>query len=314
MNIGIDLGGSHIGAALLDSAGKIINKASVPNNIRRAPQDVINDMVELCNEIIKENKLSVKDIKSVGVSCPGSINNADGIAIYVNTLNFINVPIREEFQKKLDVPFYLENDANCAALAEHYFGSAKGTSSSVTVTLGTGVGGGIIINGKLFNGFNLAGSEMGHMVIAFGGQQCSCGRRGCWEAYSSATALIRQTVWVLEGNISSSIYNMSGGDYIKINAKMIFDAAKQNDVVAEEIIEDYLKILAEGIANVINIIMPEVFVIGGGISAQGDYLLNPIKDLVNKKLYGKHRIPQTEIKIAQLGNDAGLIGAAMLGR
>ena len=207
----------------------------------------------------------------------------------------------------------MDNDAHCAALAESAAGAEKGTNSSVTITLGTGVGSGIIIDGKVYSGFNFAGGEIGHTVIVVDGEPCGCGRKGCWESYASATALIRQTKQAAKENPESAINKLVDGDMNKVDAKTAFDAAKLGDKTGEMVVKQYIRYIAEGIINVINIFMPEVLVIGGGVCKEGDYLLNPLKEIVKEGVYSKEEIPQTEIKIAQMGNAAGIVGAAMLG-
>lgn len=314
MFIGIDLGGSHIAAGLVNSEGKILSKAVAQSHVRRSYQDIVKDMVDLCHEVVNDADVKIEDVHSIGLGCPGTCDDERGMIVYSNNFNYYNVPIRAEFQKYINKPVHLENDANCAALAESLFGAAKGATSSVTITLGTGLGGGIVIDGKVFSGFNFAGSELGHSVIVVDGEQCTCGRRGCWEAYASASALIRQAVRVVNENVNSLILDMAGGDVSKIDAKVVFEASKEGDRVAQELVSNYIRYLAEGVANIINIIMPEVFVIGGGVAKQGDYLLNPLKELVANKVYVRGDTPQTELKIAELETDAGIIGAAMLGR
>ncbi|AUG58889.1 MAG TPA: glucokinase [Ruminiclostridium sp.] len=311
--VGIDLGGTNIAAGLVDLDGNIIYKDSVPTQRQRQYQEIIKDMAMLAKEVIEKSNVPMEKVKSIGVGSPGTPDCKNGIIVYNNNLNFRNVPIREEMQKYLDLPVYVDNDANCAALAESAAGAAKGTKTSVTITLGTGIGSGIIIDGKVYSGFNFAGGEIGHTVIVVDGEQCTCGRKGCWEAYASATALIRQTKRAAVENPESAINKLVDGDLDKIDAKTAFDAAKLGDETGEAVVKQYIKYIAEGVINVINIFMPEVLVIGGGVCKEGDYLLNPLKEMVKAGVYSKEEIPQTQIKTAQLGNDAGIVGAAMLG-
>jgi glucokinase len=311
--VGIDLGGTNIAAGLVDLDGNIIYKDSVPTQRERQYQEIIKDMAMLAKEVIEKSNVPMEKVKSIGVGSPGTPDCKNGIIVYNNNLNFRNVPIREEMQKYLDLPVYVDNDANCAALAESAAGAAKGTKTSVTITLGTGIGSGIIIDGKVYSGFNFAGGEIGHTVIVVDGEQCTCGRKGCWEAYASATALIRQTKRAAVENPESAINKLVDGDLDKIDAKTAFDAAKLGDETGEAVVKQYIKYIAEGVINVINIFMPEVLVIGGGVCKEGDYLLNPLKEMVKAGVYSKEEIPQTQIKTAQLGNDAGIVGAAMLG-
>ena len=231
--------------------------------------------------------------------------------MYNNNLNFRNVPIRSEIQKYINLPVFLDNDANCAALAESVQGAAKDAETSVTITLGTGIGGGIIIGGKIYSGFNFAGGELGHTVIVVDGEQCTCGRKGCWEAYASATALIRQTKKAAGDNPESHINKLVEGEVSKIDAKTAFDAAKQGDQVANMVVKQYIKYISEGLINIINIFMPEILVIGGGMQ-RGGISLKPLRDQVDQGVYSTEDIPRTKIRTAEMGNDAGIIGAAML--
>ncbi|NLI57341.1 MAG: ROK family glucokinase [Clostridium sp.] len=311
--VGIDLGGTNIAAGLVNMDGNIVYKDSVPTQRERPYQEIIKDMAMLTKKVIEESKVPMEEVKSIGVGSPGTPDCKNGIIVYNNNLNFRNVPIREEMQKYINLPVYVDNDANCAALAESAAGAAKGTSTSVTITLGTGIGSGIIIDGKVYSGFNFAGGEIGHTVIVVDGEQCTCGRKGCWEAYAAATALIRQTKCAAKENPESIINKLVDGDLDKVDAKTAFDAAKLGDKTGEAVVKQYIRYIAEGVINVINIFMPEVLVIGGGVCKEGDYLLNPLKEIVSAGVYSREEIPQTQIKTAQLGNDAGIVGAAMLG-
>ncbi len=309
--IGIDLGGTKIAAGLVNENGEIIIRDSVPTYRERGYQEIIKDMAMLTQKIIKDSGKELNEIKGIGIGSPGTPDHKEGILVYANNLNFYNVPIRAEMQKYINLPIYLENDANCAALAESVAGSAKGVEHSITITLGTGIGGGVVINHKIYSGFNYAASELGHMVIVYDGELCTCGRKGCWESYASATGLIRQTKEAAVKNSQSLINKLINGDLSKINAKTAFDAAKQNDETGKQVVEQYIKYLAAGLINVINIFEPEILVIGGGVCNEGEYLLKPLRRLVKEGIYCKG-IPETEIKVAQMGNEAGIVGAAML--
>jgi len=314
MYIGVDIGGSHISAGLIDQDGKIIRKLSCSNNVKNKYEQFIKNTADLCQELLKEEGMDICQIDSLGIGIPGSADNENGTVTSISNIKMKDAPIRQQLKKNFDIPIYIENDANCAAFGEFLCGAAKGTRVSVTITIGTGIGVGIIINDKIFGGFNSAASEQGHNVIVVGGERCNCGRKGCWEAYSSANALIRETKKLLdmEGEfINSKIHEVVKGDYSKINGKIVFDAAREGDVLANEVVHQYVMYLSEGLANVINAIMPEVLVIAGGLSQQGDYLLNMLTNRVNNYIYTK-RNPRTELRIAKLGVDAGIIGAGML--
>ncbi len=311
--IGIDLGGTKIAAGLVDENGAIIHKDSVPTRREREYGDIIKDMAMISLKVVKEAGHNINEVKSIGVGSPGTPNSRDGILVYNCNLGFRNVHIRAEMQKYIDLPVFLENDANCAALAESVAGAAKDVNDSITITLGTGIGGGIIINKKIYSGFNNAASEIGHMVIVSGGVQCTCGRKGCWEAYASATALIRQTRAIAEKYPDSKINSLTGNDLSGIDAKTAFDAAKLGDEAGKKVVEQYIEYVAEGITNAINSFSPEVVVIGGGVCKEGEYLLKPLREKVNLDIYCKD-VPQTRLRVAEMGNDAGIIGAAMLGK
>lgn len=312
-NIGIDLGGTNIAVGLVDENGKIILKDSVPTLRERSYEEIIKDMAMLTLKVIRDAGVDPKDVGCIGVGSPGIPNNKEGTIVRNYNLNFHNTPVRSEMRKYIDLPVYIENDANCAALAESVAGAAKGVEHSVAITLGTGVGGGLVINGKIFSGFNYAASEIGHMVIVIDGAQCTCGRKGCWEAYSSATALIRQTREAAQKHPESAVNQLANGDLSAINAKTAFDAMRQGDEVGKQLVNEYIKYLAEGLTNVINTFQPEIIVLGGGVSKEGDYLLMPLQTMINERTFSLE-VPQTQIKVAQMGNDAGIVGAAMLGR
>ncbi len=311
--VGIDLGGTNIAAGLVDENGKVLHKDSVPTLREREYPEIIKDMAMLSLKVIKDAGLEVKDVKSIGIGSPGTPNKKEGILIYANNLKFRNVPMRAEMQKYIDLPVIIDNDANCAALAESVSGAARDANHSITITLGTGLGGGIVIDKKIYSGFNYAGGELGHIVIVSGGEPCTCGRKGCWEMYASATGLIEQTRRAAKQNPDSLINKLVDGDLSRIDAKTAFDAAKQGDETGQKVVDQYIVYLAEGITNIINIFTPEVLVIGGGVSKEGEYLLKPLREIVARDVYGKD-VPQTSIRVAQLGNDAGIVGAAMLGR
>lgn len=313
MYIGIDLGGTNIAVGIVDKKGNILHKDSVSTRASRHYSEIIRDMAELSLKIVADAKVHIEDIESVGIGSPGTPDNDRGLLVYSNNINFYNAPIRQEMQRYINLPVYIDNDANCAALAEAIAGGAKDVNDSITITLGTGIGSGIIINKKIYSGFNFAGGELGHTVIQINGEPCTCGRKGCWESYASATALIRQTKEAAKENPESLLYKMINGDMDKVGGKTAFDAAKAGDPIGQKVVDNYISYLAIGITNVINIFQPEVLLIGGGICKEGDYLLNPLREQVAREVYSRD-VAQTQIKTAQLGNDAGIIGAAMLGK
>ncbi len=312
--IGIDLGGTNIKVGIVNENGEILIKDSVLTYRNRSFQEIIKDMAMLAQKLIKSADIDLKEVKCIGVGTPGTSNDEKGILGYSNNFNFRDVLMRDEIQKYINLPVYLENDANCAALAESVSGAARGTENSVSITIGTGIGSGVIIGGKIFSGFNHAASEMGHTLIKADGLLCTCGRHGCWEMYASATALIEQTKDMALMNPDSLINELVCDNIENIGARTPFIAAKQGDKTAIKVIENYIGYLAEGVVNVINAFQPEILTIGGGVSNEGDDILEPMKKIVYQRVYSRGDIMQTKIKISGLGNDAGIIGAAMIGK
>ncbi|TCT15370.1 glucokinase /transcriptional regulator [Natranaerovirga pectinivora] len=309
--IGIDLGGTNIAIAITKE-GKILIKKSIPTFNKRDYKDIVKDMGDTSLALINEVGLSKDEIQSVGIGSTGLCDSNSGTIIYSSNLNFNNAPIREAFQKYLNVPVYIENDANVAAFGEYHYGAGKKYKDLVAITLGTGVGGGIILDGRLITGSFNGGGEIGHMVIEAKGEQCSCGRKGCWEAYSSATALIRDTKKAALQFPHSMINKLVENDLNKINGKTPFDAAELGDEIGKKVIKQYIEYLSIGMANIINIFQPEVIVISGGISNQRDKLIEPLKERISKKIYGGIKYFKTDIRVAELGDEAGVLGASIL--
>ena len=308
MYIGIDLGGTNIAVGVVTDAGEILAQDSVPTLAEREYPEIVKDMAMLCERVAKEAGCTMQDIKAIGIGCPGSIDRKNGIVSYANNLKMDHTPLAAELQKYFDLPVQVENDANAAAFGE-YMINGEGVDHFIFITLGTGVGGGIIINKEIYSGFNGAGGELGHFTLVFDGEPCTCGNAGCWEAYASVTALIRQTKAAMEKNPDSLIHSIVAQQG-KVNGRTAFDAAKQGDKAAQEVVDTYVSYVAAGVMSMINIFQPEKFVIGGGISKEGDRLLKPIIDFVNQYGYNKY-LEKTEIKVATLFNDAGIIGAAL---
>ena len=310
--IGVDLGGTNIVVGLVDEDGKILKSISRPTVKERGVEPIFDDIFSMCNEIVNEFKLDKTSLKGIGIGIPGTIDDKNGVIVYSNNIKIDNFNVREYAKGKIDYEIKMANDADCAALGEVVAGSAKGCSDAIVVTLGTGVGGGIIINGQIFPGFYPGGAEVGHQIIEVNGRQCSCGNKGCFEAYSSASALILAAKKKAEENKDSLLYKLVEGDMEKMNAKIPFDADQAGDKAGHEVIEEYLDYLSIGILNLINVFKPEAILLGGGVCKQGENLTTPLKERLAKMVYAGDL--KTEIKIASLGNDAGLIGAAMLNR
>lgn len=311
--VGIDLGGTNIVAGVVDEDYNIIAKASTKTNCPRPEKEIADDMARMALQAVKNAELTIDDIEWIGVGTPGIANSATGIIEYSNNLGFKNTPMVKYIQETIDKPVFIENDANAAAYGEYVAGAAKGAKNAVCITLGTGVGGGIIIDGKIYAGSNFAGAEIGHTVIEVDGPQCSCGRKGCFEVFSSATGLIRMSKEAMAEH-PESIMNKMADEKGKVTARTSFDAMRAGDAAAKEVVDKYIKYLAAGITNTINIFQPDILCIGGGVCNEGDPLLLPVKALVKEEVYTRNSEKNTEIVIAKLGNDAGIIGAAFLGR
>ena len=310
--VGIDLGGTNIVSGVVDENYKIIATGKLKTNMPRPAEEIADDMAKTVYMAVENAGLKMDDIEFIGIGSPGAINPVDGIVTYANNLNFDNVPLCELVRARVPKDVYIENDANAAALGEAVAGSAKGTSDSIMITLGTGVGGGIIIDGKVYSGFNYAAAELGHMMIVANGNPCSCGLNGCWEAYSSATALIKSTREAMERNPDTVMWEMCENNLANVNGRTAFNAMRQGDMVAAEVIDMYIEYLAVGIINIINIFCPEVLSIGGGISNEKDRLLDMLLPRIGMRIYSSNSPRRTLIKIAELGNEAGIIGAAAL--
>lgn len=310
--VGVDLGGTNIVAGVVNDKMEIIGKGKLKTACPRPAEDIINDLAKAVFMAVEDAGVTIEEVASIGIGSPGSINKAEGVIEYANNLGFDNVPVRKILQGFFKQDIYIENDANCAALGEAKAGAGNGVDNFVAITLGTGVGSGIIVNGQIVNGFNDAGGEMGHSVIVFGGEPCTCGRHGCWEAYSSATALIRQTKAAMRYNSDSVMWEMVDHDLDKVNGRTAFDAMRKGDRTAVGVVDTYLHYLSCGITNAINIFQPEILCIGGGISHEGESLLTELRKYIALDRYSIHAERQTQIRTAMLGNDAGVIGAALL--
>ena len=310
--VGIDLGGTNIVAGVVDEEYNIVAKASTKTNCPRPAKEIADDMAKMAIQAVENANLTMEQIEWIGIGTPGIANSETGIIEYSNNLGFKDTPMVEYIRETIDKPVFIENDANAAAYGEFVAGAAKGAKNAVCITLGTGVGGGIIIDGKIYSGSNFAGAEIGHTVIEVDGVQCSCGRKGCFEAYSSATGLIRMTNEVIAEHPDSLMAEMAKTS--KVTARTSFDAMRDGDKYAKALVDKYIKYLAAGITNTINIFQPDVLCIGGGVCNEGDALLLPVKAIVMEEVYTRNSPKNTEIVIAKLGNDAGIIGAAFLGR
>lgn len=310
-HLGIDIGGTNIACGIVSEECEIIARSKVRTNSPRPYDEILADIIRAGELACEEAGITPAQLDSIGMGCPGTCNQDTGVVEYSNNLGFKNAPLRPDVEKHFCVRTYLGNDADAAAFGEYCAGSAKGADSAVVITLGTGVGSGIIINGKIYSGSNFAGGEIGHTVIVVDGRPCTCGRNGCFESYSSATGLVTTTREYAAKNPDSLMARLIKQEG-RVSARTAYQAMKQGDPVGLEVTEQYVKYLAVGITNVINIFQPDILCIGGGVCNEGDTLLVPLKKAVAEQVYTRNSAKNTEIVICSLGNDAGIIGAAML--
>ena len=307
--IGVDLGGTGIKAGVVNERGEILSKGSTPTMKERPYQAIIRDIAALCEDVAKQANVAMADVAAIGVGVPGICDPKTGIIPFCTNLGWHEVPFVAEMGKYLPNRVVVDNDATVAGYAESIAGVSKGTKSSVFITLGTGVGGGIVINGKPYSGVHGIGSEIGHMIIKMDGEPCTCGNKGCFERYASATAIIREAKRAVEKHPESAILARCGGDAEKINAKIVIDCAKEGDETAKAVFDRYIDSLSSACASIYNLLDPEVIAIGGGVCGAGEFLFAPLREKTTGKCFYK---THGKLVPAELGNDAGMIGAAML--
>lgn len=310
--IGIDLGGTNIKAGIMDESYKILIKDSVPTGSERGFEAIVKDMAALVLDLLKRESILEKDVIGVGIGSPGSIDSTTGTVTYSNNLDWNDAPLAQELMKYLPFKVKVSNDANCATLGEVKAGAAKNVENVVLLTLGTGVGGGVVSDGKILEGGHAGGMELGHTMLLRGGAACTCGRKGCIEAYASATALIRQTKEAAKDHPESKIYEVCGNDLNKVNGKTAFLAAKMDDETGKKVVENYIGYLGDSIVDFINIFRPDVVLLSGGICNEGKNLTDPVNEFVSKNCYATDNNYVPRVETAILGNDAGMIGAAAL--
>ena len=309
--IGIDLGGTTMTAGLVNESYEIVGKITWATRLPRPAEDLEKALADLCRAVAKENNVSFDEVSYVGIGTPGIVNFMTGFVGYNTNFNYYDWNLGPDMEKLLGCKVYVENDANAAAFGEYIVGGAKGYRDAVIVTLGTGIGSGIILGGKILRGFNFAAGEIGHTVIVKDGRACNCGRHGCWERYASARALSEDTREAMKNAPDSMMWKIAG-DLEHVNAKTAFDAMAAGDALAKQVVDTWLEYVGCGVANVVNSFQPEVVCIGGGVSNQGETLLAPVRAYVEKETHNitTGRVP--EIRACVLRNDAGVIGAAAL--
>jgi glucokinase len=310
--IGIDVGGTHIAGGVVDENRKLLLKQSMPVGAGRPFGVMVKEMADAAKALALEAGLAEDQINSVGIGVPSTIDPLTGYVVFANNLNWRNLDLTGEFRKNWKIPVYLENDADCAAVAEAAEGPAR-DKNVLMITLGTGFGGGFILNGKIFKGGDNSGFEPGHSTLVYDGVPCTCGNRGCVEAYASVTALIRQTKEKMRNCPESLMWKTCGGNTEAVDGHTAFDAAKSGDSAAQEVVDSYIDYTASSIANLVTLFRPELIIIGGGLSNEGDALLKPLQALAGSRVYTPDILGMPPVIKARLGNDAGIIGAALLG-
>lgn len=311
--IGIDLGGTNTVSGVVNDQYKIVGVGKVKTKTKATSDEIINGMVESVHLAVKDAGITLDQIEWIGVGTPGIANFDTGYVEYSCNLAFDHTPVADILEEKLGKKTFIANDADAAAYGEFVAGAARGTKDAIAVTLGTGVGGGVIINGKIRNGFNHAGGELGHMGIVYNGRQCTCGRKGCLETYASATGLINLTKEAMQENPDSKMWDIAGS-LENVDGRTAFDAMRANDETGKKVVDDYINYLVYGLTSFVNIFQPEVLCIGGGICKEGETLLAPLRKIIRKESYGADKVENTRVVVAELGNDAGIIGAAFLGK
>ncbi len=312
--IGIDIGGTNLKAGLVDETYCITATKKQPLQFTSMEQ-MGETLAKMAIDLVEENHVPRDQVASVGMGFPGPVDDRMGVVIKTVNIPIRFMPVAEMFHRQWDgIPVHLGNDADCAALGEYYHYEDKNIESLILVTLGTGIGTGIILNGKIHTGINGCAGEGGHIVLVHGGEQCTCGRKGCWERYASANALIRQTIAAMDQSKNSIMWGMVGGDLSRVDGRTAFEAMHQGDASARAVIDQYLLYLGDGLSNFINIFQPEVIALGGGVSqARDEDLLLPLQSIVLEDCFGREADRHTRLVKAKLGNDAGIIGAALLG-
>lgn len=310
-NIGIDLGGTTVTAGLVDAENNIIEKLTWDTDLPRPADDLERHMAALCRAVVEKAGVTMDDVASVGIGTPGSVNNQTGFIGFNANFDYHDWDLGNNMEALLGCKVYVENDANAAAYGEYLAGSAKGYNSALCITLGTGIGGGIILDGKIYTGSNGAGGEVGHTVIVMNGRPCMCGRNGCWEKYGSARALAGDAAEAAKIHPESRMAMMIAAKG-KANAKIPFDAAAEGDMIAQQVLDAWVQAVGCGLVNMINTIQPDIVCISGGVSAQGEKLLAPLRNIIDAEDYNRGGTKRTILKVATLQNDAAVVGGANL--
>ncbi|MDR2487267.1 MAG: ROK family protein [Clostridiales Family XIII bacterium] len=313
-SIGIDLGGTKIACGLVDGEGRILHKASLPTDAARGAGPILADIAHLAMTVCTDGGVPFDAIPSIGIGVPGSTNDGTGIVEWAVNLHWRDVPLRAPLSATTGKDIHIGNDANAAALGEYIAGAAREADTLLMLTLGTGIGGGLVLDGGIYEGHNRSALEPGHMVIRQGGRPCACGRRGCFERYASASGLVQTTREAMEAHPESALWDKVGGDIERVEGRTAFEVMASGDRTAARVVSDYLDDLACGVTSLINLFQPQLVCIGGGLSQRGEALLLPLRERVAEEVFSKHSPQNAQIAFAELGNDAGIIGAAHLHR
>lgn len=312
--IGIDLGGTNIAVGIVDDAFKIVGRANAPTGAFRPEEQIADDIAATVREALGDAGITMEQAHWAGIGTPGTANPETGVVGLAANLGFHDTPLADLVSKRLDKKVYLENDANAAAYGELMAGAAKGLDNALMITLGTGVGGGVIIGGKIYSGFNYKGGELGHVGMVYNGVPCTCGRRGCIESYCSVSALIRITRESMQLNAKSKMWDIAQGSLDRVNGRTAFDAMRAGDAPAAAVVDQFIDYIANAVSGMINLFQPQAIVIGGGISKEGETLFGPVRERAYAQTFNHDPANCTKILQAKLGNDAGIIGAALLGK
>lgn len=312
--VGIDLGGMSAKAALFDLEGRIVLKKNVTTDSSDGFEGIAGKLAKVAREVTEEAGADFADVEGIGVASPGVVNSGTGIVLKWGNYGWLNAPLGGRIAELTGKKVYVANDANAAALGEAKFGASAVYQSSIFITLGTGIGGGIIVDGRMLEGYMSAGAEIGHMILREDGLLCGCGRHGCFECYASATALIRQTKKKMEDNCDSRMWEVAKGSLDNVDGRTAFDAARLGDHDARAVVNKYIGYLSEGIADLVNILRPEAIVLGGGIANEAEALFEPLRKAVNERSYISFDVVPLKIVGAKLGNSAGMYGAYALAK
>lgn len=310
--IGLDIGATNTHVAIVKD-GEVVRSRIIATTFGRTPQEIIEEAASSIGGLMKDAEIKLSDVETVGVGVPGAVDRATGTVLHAYNLQWFNVPLEAELRKRLDKPVYVENDANCAALAELVKGVFQGARNAFLITLGTGVGSAMVLDGKLYSGRKGSGVELGHVTIHEGGITCTCGNKGCLETYCSASALEREGRRALIDQPHGLLNSAVKGDFRALTAKHVVDCAKKGDAISLDIINRYIDTLGSAVASIINLFDPDIIGIGGGVSKNGEFILGPLRENVKKKVFFKN-MPCASIEAAKFGSEGGAVGASLLAR